>query len=41
LIVQGGVKIEGQVQKDPNQRVQRPGQPLLIQVGKLRFARVR
>jgi tyrosyl-tRNA synthetase len=41
LIVQGGVKIEGQVQKDPNQRVQRPSAPILIQVGKLRFARVR
>lgn len=40
LIQQGGVKIEGEVQRDPNQRLQRPSSPVLIQVGKLRFARV-
>ncbi|MHC4378691.1 MAG: tyrosine--tRNA ligase [Planctomycetota bacterium] len=40
LIQQGGVKLEGEAQKDPNFAVPAPGEPLLIQVGKRRFARV-
>ena len=40
LIQQGAVKLEGEAQKDPNFAVPAPGEPLLIQVGKRRFARV-
>lgn len=40
LIQQGAVKLEGEAQKDPNFSVLAPDAPLLIQVGKRRFARV-
>jgi tyrosyl-tRNA synthetase len=40
LISQGGVRLDNEVQKDPNLRLSRPAAPLLIQVGKLRFARL-
>jgi len=41
LITQGGVRLAGEVVKDPMQVVTRPASPLLIQVGKRRFARLR
>lgn len=40
-VEQGGVKLEGEVQKDPKFLVQRPESPLLIQFGKRKFLRVR
>ena len=40
-IEQGGVKIDGEVVKDPKTIVKSPTKDLLIQVGKRRFARVR
>ncbi len=40
LITQGGVRLDGTVEKDPNRSIERPGDRLLIQVGKRRFARV-
>ncbi len=40
-VEQGGVKLEGEVQKDPKFLVQRPASPLLIQFGKRKFLRVR
>jgi tyrosyl-tRNA synthetase len=40
-IEQGGVKIDGEVVKDPKTVVKAPAKELLIQVGKRRFARVR
>jgi tyrosyl-tRNA synthetase len=40
-IEQGGVKIDGEVVKDPKVVVKAPAKELLIQVGKRRFARVR
>ncbi|MBM3989087.1 MAG: tyrosine--tRNA ligase [Planctomycetes bacterium] len=40
-IEQGGVKLAGEVQKDPKFVVQRPGEPLLVQFGKRKFVRVR
>ncbi|TAJ15792.1 MAG: tyrosine--tRNA ligase [Planctomycetota bacterium] len=39
-IEQGGVKLDGTVVKDTNHRVLAPSQPLLVQIGKRRFARV-
>jgi tyrosyl-tRNA synthetase len=39
-IEQGGVKLDGEVVKDPKLAVQAPKKDLLIQVGKRRFARV-
>lgn len=41
LVQQGGVRLDGEVRKDPMEAVARPRDPLLIQVGKRRFARVR
>jgi tyrosyl-tRNA synthetase len=40
LIEGGGVKLEGQVVSDAHRSVPKPSVPLLIQVGKRRFARV-
>ncbi len=40
-VEQGGVKLEGEVQKDPKFLVQRPASALLIQFGKRKFLRVR
>jgi len=40
-IEQGGVKLAGEVQKDPKFVVQRPSEPLLVQFGKRKFVRVR
>lgn len=40
-VEQGGVKLGGEVHKDPKFLVQRPGEPLLIQFGKRKFVRVR
>jgi len=40
-IDQGGVKLDGEVVKDPRRVVKPPEKELLIQVGKRRFARVR
>ena len=41
LIEQGGVRLAGEVIKDPKHLVPRPPEPLLVQVGKRRFAHVR
>jgi tyrosyl-tRNA synthetase len=41
VIEQGGVRLEGEQQRDPAHLVPRPQSPLLVQVGKRRFARVR
>lgn len=41
LIRQGAVKIEGEAVSDPRHLLPRPSAPLLIQVGKRRYARVR
>ncbi len=41
LIEQGGVKLENEVVRDPKQLVRAPRAPILLQVGKRRFARVR
>ena len=40
-IEQGGVRLDGEVKKDPRELVQAPSEELLVQVGKRRFARVR
>ncbi len=40
-ISQGGVKLDGEVVRDPNALVPPPGDALVLQVGKRRFARVR
>jgi tyrosyl-tRNA synthetase len=40
-IEQGGVKLDGEVVRDPKKVVKAPPKDLLIQVGKRRFARVR
>ncbi|MFN0241657.1 MAG: tyrosine--tRNA ligase [Planctomycetota bacterium] len=40
-IEQGGVKLDGEIVKDPRRVVARPSTELLIQVGKRRFAKVR
>ena len=40
-IEQGGVKVDGEVVRDPRTIVKSPAKDLLIQVGKRRFARVR
>lgn len=39
-IEQGGVKLDGEVVKDPRALVKRPTKELLVQVGKRRFAKV-
>jgi tyrosyl-tRNA synthetase len=39
-IEQGGVKLDGEVVRDPNLSVSKPTAPLLVQVGKRRFARL-
>ena len=41
LIQQGGVRLDGEVHKDPSEAIPRPGGELLLQVGKRRFAQVR
>jgi len=41
LIDQGGVRLDGEVEKDSRALVQRPSGELLVQVGKRRFARLR
>lgn len=41
LVGQGGVRLDGEVHKDPNAPVARPEGELLVQVGKRRFARLR
>lgn len=40
-IEQGGVKLDGEIVKDPRRVVARPSADMLIQVGKRRFAKVR
>lgn len=40
-IEQGGVRLDGEVKKDPRELVLPPAAELLVQVGKRRFARVR
>jgi tyrosyl-tRNA synthetase len=40
-IEQGGVKVDGEVVRDPSVIVRAPGREMLIQVGKRRFVRVR
>lgn len=40
-IEQGGVKLDGEIVKDPRRVVARPSAEILIQVGKRRFAKVR
>ncbi len=40
LIQQGGVRLDGEVVADPAAEVQLGGEPLLVQVGKRRFARL-
>jgi tyrosyl-tRNA synthetase len=40
LVQQGGVRIDGEVMKDPRATIPPPAEPLLVQVGKRRFARV-
>ena len=40
-IEQGGVKVDGEVVRDPKTVVRAPASEMLIQVGKRRFARVR
>ncbi|MBK7876714.1 MAG: tyrosine--tRNA ligase [Planctomycetes bacterium] len=39
-IEQGGVKLDGEVVKDPRALVKRPAKELLVQVGKRRFAKI-
>jgi tyrosyl-tRNA synthetase len=39
-VEQGGVRLDGHVARDPMQLVSRPAGPLLLQVGKRRFARL-
>jgi len=41
LIQQGGVKVDGEVMREPSAQLAPPAEALLIQVGKRRFARVR
>lgn len=41
LIQQGGVKVDGEVMREPTAQLPPPAEALLIQVGKRRFARVR
>jgi tyrosyl-tRNA synthetase len=41
LIEGGGVKLDGDVEKDPRRMMTRPRSPLLVQAGKRKFARVR
>ena len=41
LIQQGGVRLDGEVHRDPSEAIPRPGGELLLQVGKRRFAQVR
>jgi len=41
LVTQGGVRLDGEVHKDPNAAIARPAGEQLVQVGKRRFARVR
>lgn len=41
LIQQGAVRLDGTVERDPRAEVERPSEPLLLQVGKRRIARVR
>jgi len=40
-IEQGGVRLDGEVHKDPRELIHPPAAELLVQVGKRRFARVR
>lgn len=39
-IEQGGVRLDGEVQRDPRRPVERPDAPVLVQVGKKRVARL-
>ena len=41
LIQQGGVKLDGELAEDPQRQVELGPEPLLVQVGKRRFARLR
>ena len=41
LVSQGAVKVSGEVVREPMAPILRPAEPLLVQVGKRRFARVR
>jgi len=41
LIGQGGVRVDGEVVRDPATTLERPAESVLLQVGKRRFARVR
>jgi tyrosyl-tRNA synthetase len=41
LLEQGGVKLDGEIVRDPAANVARPTRELLLQVGKRRFARLR
>lgn len=40
LVEGGGVRLDGEVQSDPRRVVAKPAAPLLVQVGKRKFARV-
>jgi len=41
VVGQGGVRLDGEVVRDPMQSIQRPAAPLLVQVGKRRFTRIK
>ncbi len=41
LVQQGGVRIDGEVERDPSRSVERPRGGLLLQVGKRRWLRIR
>ena len=41
LVEGGGVRLDGEVQRDPSRLVPPPGRDLLVQLGKRRFARLR
>lgn len=41
LVEGGGVRLDGEVQADPRRAIAKPSTPLLVQVGKRKFARVR
>ncbi len=40
LVQQGGVRLDGEVRREPMQPIPRPSEAVLVQVGKRRFARV-
>lgn len=40
LVTQGGVRLDGEVRKEAMESIAKPSEPMLVQVGKRRFARV-